>query len=107
MIKLFKAKISESDVFCFAPNEKTAVAVIEKASTNNSKCSSIKDVTQNHIQEDGVEFLIEKQFVGIPQVSIFMLNGSMAARESHYETKRRSERSWWSDKVDGSKEAWS
>lgn len=106
MVKLFQAKISEEAVFCFAPNEKTAIAVIENAHQNKCKCSSIKDVTQNHLKEDGVEFLIEKQFVGIPQVSIFMLNGSMMARESHYGVKQRSERSWWSDQVEGSKEAW-
>lgn len=104
--KLFRASDRfQDDYYCFAPNADIANKIILKKYFKNKKIKlNITDVTEEKINDDGVQFLLNKNFVGVPQQSVFMLNGCMQSMIEHYENKRLSEVFWWSDDVPGSKE---
>lgn len=93
--------------WCFAPDIKIAKRIITKEIfAGKKRVFSIQDVTNQYIKEDGVEYLIKNNFIGIPQRALFMLNGSMSAMKDHYEVKGRSATLWWSEKIPGSREIW-
>ena len=108
MIKLFKAENRFEDRWwCFAPDEKTAKKIIIKEVFEGKRRKiNFSDVTDEYSKEDGVQFLIDHNFVGIPDRAIFMLNGCMGAMEEHYDKKNRSGTLWYSKKIPGSREIW-
>jgi hypothetical protein len=108
MTKLFKLDNDVHETFwCFAPDKKTASNIVAKQCLKGHKKSlKAEDVTSKHIKEDGVEYLINHNFIGIPKKLNFMLNGSMSAMVEHYDTQKRSGILWYSEKVPGSREIW-
>jgi hypothetical protein len=108
MVKLFKAENRFEDKWwCFAPDEKTAQKIIKKEVFQGRRIKlNFREVTSEHLCEDGVKYLIDHNFVGIPDRAIFMLNGCMSAMEEHYTNKKRSDILWYSKKVPGSRELW-
>lgn len=104
MTKLYRIsdKKNTEQWWCFAPNATTAKKIVNK----NTKSFIAEDYTEHHSKEDGVLFLIKANFVGIPQRSIFMLNGCMSSMNEHYSKKGRSGTLWWSPDVPGSRELW-
>lgn len=109
MVKLFKVKNKTDSVneFCFAPNELIAIKTIIEDLNNKKIQLFADDITDEYINEDGVKYLIENNFIGIPERSVFMLNGCGQSMQQHYEKKERSSSLFWSKKVPGSKEIWS
>ena len=106
-IKLFKVYDKHSSWWCFATNAKTAKkTIVNDIFGGNRTILKAEDVTASHINEDGVDNLISNHFVGVPQRSIFMLNGCMSSMHEHYDKKQRSGTLWWSEKIPGSKEIW-
>ena len=109
MTKLFKVENeSKGTIWCFAPDSLTATrTIIEEVFGNKRmRLEQPEDVTNDHLDEDGVRFLSDQDFVGIPKKQIFMLNGSMMHMTEQYVTKQHSGVLWWSEKVPGSKEVW-
>jgi hypothetical protein len=106
--KLFKVDNRINGTYwCFAPDTQTASKIITKeVFGGKKKALHIEDVTVEHLQEDGVQYLINNNFVGIPKRLNFMLNGSMTAMIEHYDNKKRSEILWYSEKIPGSREIW-
>lgn len=91
-------------VHCFANSESEASQVVIANSPHYNKLYSytISLVDDESIlNEDGVSFLREHDFVGIPQIKHFMLNGSQFHIEEYF-AKNNSARFWWSEKVPGS-----
>ena len=108
MTKLYKLNNDNETFWCFAPNKQIASKTIIKELFNGQfKQLTTQDVTDKHIKEDGVEYLIKSNFIGIPKKLNFMLNGSMAAISQHYDNQKRSGVLWYSDKIPGSREVWS
>jgi len=108
MIKLFQNQtLHKGTYWCFAPSAKTAIKIFNKEIFDGKRRQlKVTDVTKDFINEDGVKFLIDHQFVGIPKRAIFMLNGSMSAMDQHYNQNHRSATLWWSEKIPGSRELW-
>lgn len=110
MIKLFKITDRYENIveWCFAFDHNEALKIVKKAHniTNNRKKFTVKDVTEEHKKDDGFDYLVKRSFIGIPQQSVFMLNGCMSSMVMHYEQKNRSGIHWWSESVPGSKELW-
>ena len=106
MVKLFKATNRlEDSWWCFAPDALSAKKIITKQVFDGKQRKfNIEDVTSEHIQDDGVDYLIKHNFVGIPQQSIFMLNGCMSSMHEHYDVKKRSAVRWWAKEIPESKE---
>lgn len=107
MIKLFRISDRYEDIveWCFALNQAEALKIFKKdRSIKGNKKFKVEDVTEKHINDDGFKNLTENGFIGIPEMSIFMLNGCMSSMINHYETKGRSGTKWWSEKIPGSKE---
>jgi hypothetical protein len=108
MIKLFKAENWMQDRWwCFAPDEKTAKKIIKKEIfAGKIRKFKLSDVTSEYLDQDGVKYLIDHDFVGIPEKSEFMLNCCSSAMNTHYSEKGRSSTLWWSDKIPGSRDLW-
>lgn len=109
MTKLFQFIHTRTDdvFYCFANDEKTALKIITKELFNGKKkVFTVKDVTSEKIQEDGVKFLSDANFVGIPQQKIFMLNGCMGAMHQHYVVEKRTPTFWYSEAIPESEKRW-
>jgi hypothetical protein len=108
MVRLFQAEDRLFDTYwCFASDADIAKKIITKELLNGKRrLLKMSDVTEQYIKEDGVKYLIDHDFVGIPQRSIFMLNGCMSSMEEHYTKQGKSGTLWWSEKIPGSKELW-
>jgi hypothetical protein len=109
MTKLFKLTrtLNEDNFYCFAEDEKTAKKIITKEIFDGKrKTFVINDVTNEKISEDGVKYLSDSDFTGIPERKSFMLNGCMSSMEQHYNNKKRSGTLWYSKFVPGSEELW-
>lgn len=108
MVKLFLVHNfhKTENWFCFAHDGNNAVKTVIKSLGGKMRKLYYEDVTKTYINEDGVKFLIDKNFVGIPERSIFMLNCSVQSQEAHYNAKNRTGTLFWSKDVPGSKEIW-
>ena len=107
MTKLFKAENRSEKWWVFAPDVKTAKSIVKKEIFYGKvRRFNISDVTDEYISEDGVQYLIDNDFVGIPKRAMFMLNGSVNAMEEHYNKKNRSSSLWYSEKIPGSRDLW-
>lgn len=108
MIKLYQINTkSNQKYFCFAHDKRSARQIVQKEySLLQSEILETTDITQKKINQDGVKFLIENNFVGIPKKKMFMLHGSMSAINSHYKTQNRTAELWYSPAVPGSEELW-
>ena len=109
MVKLFLVhNLHKTDKwFCFAHDGLSAIKLVIESLGGKKRRLYHEDVTKTYLDEDGVKFLIEKNFVGIPERSTFMLNCCVQAQESHYNDKKRSGTLFWSKDIPGSKEIWS
>jgi len=106
MIKLYQLKTkSNSTYYCFAHNSKQAKQIVIKEILNG-KVEPIAafDITDQKISQDGVQYLINNSFIGVPKRKMFMLHGCESARQNHY--KNKTSELWWSDAVPGSEELW-
>ena len=82
--------------YCFAKNSDEALMMIANQLPNVDVSNLIaKDITQEKISEDGVQYLRESNFVGTPNKKYFMLHGSEQAKSSHYTKKGRSGVLWY------------
>jgi hypothetical protein len=108
MIKLYQLSTPKRNkYYCFAPNKNVAQSIIIQEIFGGKKLNlDIVDITKIKINEDGVKYLIDKNFIGIPKRKMFMLHGSEIARDSHYNTKGHTSELWYSLTVPGSEEIW-
>lgn len=105
--KLFKLQHASSGThWCFAPNAKMAKNIVSVSIHATPSDLTADDVTQEHIAEDGVQFLIDRGFTGIPQKSVFMLTGSMSHSVEHFIQKQRTPVLWWSETIPESRQIW-
>jgi hypothetical protein len=109
MTNLFRFVTKYGATYCFANDAKEAENIILKEKYENRLMYShtIEEVSGEMLKEDGVEFLREKDFVGIPQQKVFMLTGSVMHSTEHYFNKKRSSTLWWSEKIPESENLWS
>lgn len=109
MTNLFEFTTKYGTTYCFANTAKEAEEIILKERYENRLMynHTINPVSDDILEEDGVSFLREKDFVGIPQRKVFMLGGSMQHSISHYQDKGRSSSFWWSEKIPESENLWS
>ncbi len=109
MVKLFLVHDfhKTNNWFCFANDDNSAIKLVTKNLGGKKRKLYSEDVTKKYINEDGVKFLIDKNFVGIPERSVFMLNCSVQSQEAHYNDQKRTGTLFWSKDVPGSKEIWS
>ena len=106
MVKLYKIIQENNTHWCFAPDSTTAKNIILNTLSEKKVKLKAKDVTKSMISEDGVQNLINHEFVGIPKRSVFMLNGSVLHKNEHFKEKNRSNSLWWSEKIPNSRDAW-
>ena len=107
MTKLYEVSACNSINWCFAPDSKTAKQIVLSEIYQNQK-RNLKaiDKTTEKYNEDGVKYLSDNNFIGIPQKSYFMLNCCTKTQNEHYNQKSRSEVLWWSEKLPESKDIW-
>jgi len=86
--------------YCFANSTEEATQyIIENCSDyRNTYSLHVKLVEDETLQEDGVSFLRENNYIGIPQIKIFMLNSSQFHIKEYF-GRNNSARFWWSEKV--------
>jgi len=103
MTNLYHCTSKHFSKYCFANSNEEATKYIIENCLDFPKLYSlnVKFVEDETLQEDGVSFLRENNFVGIPQIKHFMLNGSQFHIEEYF-AKNNSARFWWSEKVPGS-----
>jgi len=108
MTNLFKFVTKYGTTYCFAHDAKEAEDIILKEKYENrlKYTHTIEEVLDEMLGEDGVSFLRENDFVGIPQQKVFMLTGSVTHSVEHYFEKQRTNILWWSEKVPGSENIW-
>jgi|694.fasta_scaffold05898_20 hypothetical protein len=95
-------------IYCFAHTIEEAIKFIKANCPTYNRLYSynVKLVEDEVLQEDGVEILRKNNFVGIPEVKHFMLNGSVSAQQNHFDTKQRSARLWCSKEVPETTQLW-
>ena len=103
MTNLYHCTSKHFSKYCFAnSNEEATQYIIENCSDyRNTYSLTVELIEDETLQEDGVNFLRENNFVGIPQIKIFMLNGSQFHKMEYF-ARNNSARFWWSEKVPGS-----
>ena len=109
MTNLYKFTTNYGTTYCFAntPREAEAIVLREVYENRLMYNHTVELASENTLKEDGVSFLSENDFVGIPQQKFFMLNGSNSHNYEHYFQKNRTATAWWSEKVPGSENVWS
>jgi hypothetical protein len=107
MTNLYHLSTKNFSAHCFAHTPEEALEHI-KENCNFRPCYSyvIKLVEDDTLNEDGVSFLREKNFIGIPKVKFFLLNGSEAHWHDHFYNQKKTHSLWWSEKVPGSENLW-
>ena len=98
MTNLYKFTTNYGTTYCFAntPREAEAIVLREVYENRLMYNHTVELASENTLKEDGVSFLSENDFVGIPQQKVFMLNGSNSHNYEHY-----------FQKVPGSENVWS
>jgi hypothetical protein len=107
MTNLYLFRTKNFSTHCFANTLEEATEYIK----NNCKFNplyiySIELVEGDILNEDGISFLREKNFVGIAKQKIFMLNGSLLHATDHFFNQNKTHTLWWSEKVPGSENLW-
>ena len=107
MTNLYKFTTNYGTTYCFAntPREAEAIVLREVYENRLMYNHTVELASENTLKEDGVSFLSENDFVGIPQQKV--LNGSNSHNYEHYFQKNRTATAWWSEKVPGSENVWS
>jgi hypothetical protein len=108
MIKLYSLTTqSKNKYYCFSPSKIIAQKIVTQEIFNGRKEKlNIVDITKEKISQDGVKYLIDHNFIGIPKRKMFMLHGSMNAMDSHYNKNSHTSELWYSQCVPGSEELW-
>ena len=92
MTNLYHLNTKNFSTHCFAHTPEEALEHIKENCNFRPHYSYvIKLVEDDTLNEDGVSFLREKNFIGIPKVKFFLLNGSEAHWYDHFHNLNKSE----------------